>query len=59
MPARAPVIDPAPWSWPPPWLRQWQRADLHGDVVAGLVVAVMLVPQSLAYAMLEIGRAHV
>ncbi|WP_298013753.1 SulP family inorganic anion transporter [uncultured Aquabacterium sp.] len=52
MPARAPVIDPAPWSWPPPWLRQWQRADLHGDVVAGLVVAVMLVPQSLAYAML-------
>lgn len=52
MQAHAPVTDPAPWSWPPPWVRQWQRADLHGDVVAGLVVAVMLVPQSLAYAML-------
>ncbi len=42
----------APWSWPAPWVRHWQRDSLHGDLTAGLVVAVMLVPQSLAYAML-------
>lgn len=42
----------APWAFPPPWVRQWQRAWLTGDLTAGLVVAVMLVPQSLAYAML-------
>ena len=37
---------------PPVWWRRWQRSDLPGDLSAGLVVAVMLVPQSLAYAML-------
>lgn len=42
----------APWAWPAPWMRQWQRAWLHGDLSAGVVVAVMLVPQSLAYATL-------
>lgn len=41
-----------PWSMPPPWLKQWQRGFLAGDLSAGVVVAVMLVPQSLAYAML-------
>ncbi|MBI5924131.1 MAG: SulP family inorganic anion transporter [Aquabacterium sp.] len=41
-----------PWAWPAPWMRQWRREWLHGDLTAGLVVAVMLVPQSLAYAML-------
>ncbi len=41
-----------PWTFPPPWLRQWERGWLSGDVTAGAVVAIMLVPQSLAYAML-------
>ena len=45
-------IDHAPWAWPPIWWRRWSRADAPGDATAGLVVAVMLVPQSLAYAML-------
>ena len=34
------------------WLRGYQRASLRGDVAAGLTVAVMLVPQAMAYAML-------
>jgi len=34
------------------WLRRYQRRDLGGDVTAGIVVAVMLVPQGMAYAML-------
>lgn len=34
------------------WLRGYQRSDLLGDVVAGLTVAVMLIPQGMAYAML-------
>ena len=34
------------------WLRHYKRADLRGDLSAGLVVAIMLVPQGMAYAML-------
>jgi sulfate permease, SulP family len=34
------------------WLRRYRRADLGGDVSAGVTVAVMLVPQGMAYAML-------
>lgn len=34
------------------WLPNYRRADLSGDVIAGLTVAVMLVPQSMAYALL-------
>jgi len=34
------------------WLRRYDRRDLGGDVTAGIVVAVMLVPQGMAYAML-------
>ena len=34
------------------WLRRYRRSDLSGDLLAGLVVAVMLVPQAMAYAML-------
>ena len=35
------------------WLRSYdRRADLPGDVSAGLTVAVMLIPQAMAYAML-------
>ena len=49
----------APWSMPPPWVRAWSRAFLGSDLTAGLVVAVMLVPQSLAYAMLAGLPPHV
>lgn len=38
-----PVID---------WLRDYRKANLRGDLAAGLTVAVMLVPQAMAYAML-------
>ena len=34
------------------WLRGYRRADLRGDLTAGLTVGVMLVPQAMAYAML-------
>ena len=34
------------------WLRQYQRADFPGDFIAGLTVATMLIPQSMAYALL-------
>lgn len=34
------------------WLGSYRRAELPGDVIAGLVVAIMLVPQGMAYAML-------
>lgn len=36
----------------PTWLKHYQRSWLSGDLIAGLIVTVMLVPQSLAYAML-------
>jgi SulP family sulfate permease len=40
-------------SWPvASWLRGYERGDLQRDVVAGLTVAVLLVPQGLAYAAL-------
>jgi SulP family sulfate permease len=34
------------------WIRNYRREDLMGDVNAGLTVAVMLIPQGMAYAML-------
>jgi SulP family sulfate permease len=34
------------------WLRSYKRSDLRPDLIAGLTVAVMLVPQGMAYAML-------
>lgn len=34
------------------WLRHYRMAWLSGDLVAGLVTAVMIIPQSMAYAML-------
>jgi SulP family sulfate permease len=36
----------------PAWLTGYRRDQLTGDLSAGLIVTVMLVPQSLAYAML-------
>lgn len=34
------------------WLKGYRRQDLSGDLAAGLTVAVMLIPQGMAYAML-------
>jgi SulP family sulfate permease len=34
------------------WLVHYQRSDLTGDMMAGVIVTIMLVPQSMAYAML-------
>jgi len=34
------------------WLQHYKQTDLTGDLSAGLVVAIMLVPQGMAYAML-------
>ncbi len=34
------------------WLRSYQLRDVKGDITAGVIVAIMLVPQSMAYAML-------
>ncbi|MDA0368376.1 MAG: sulfate permease [Proteobacteria bacterium] len=34
------------------WLPRYAKADLPGDMIAGGIVAVMLVPQAMAYAML-------
>ena len=37
---------------PAAWLRRYDRRDLGADLGAGLTVAVMLVPQGMAYALL-------
>ncbi|MCP4934042.1 MAG: solute carrier 26 family protein [bacterium] len=34
------------------WGKNYKREDLSGDMMAGMVVAIMLMPQSMAYAML-------
>lgn len=34
------------------WLWHYSPADLPGDVIAGVIAAIMLVPQSMAYALL-------
>ena len=34
------------------WLQTYRRGDLPHDIVAGLTVATMLIPQSMAYALL-------
>ena len=34
------------------WMRHYSRDDLIGDLIAGLIVAIMLVPQGMAYALL-------
>jgi SulP family sulfate permease len=38
--------------WLPEWLRHYQRAWFAGVLTAGIIVTVMLIPQSLAYALL-------
>jgi SulP family sulfate permease len=34
------------------WLLHYRRQDLAGDLLAGVIVAIMLVPQGMAYALL-------
>lgn len=34
------------------WVRQYRWQDLSGDMMAGVVVTIMLVPQAMAYALL-------
>ncbi|MEX0758738.1 MAG: SulP family inorganic anion transporter, partial [Tistlia sp.] len=34
------------------WLRDYRRSDLTSDLLAGVIVTIMLIPQSLAYALL-------
>lgn len=36
----------------PGWMRDYRRADISGDVIAGLIVTILLVPQALAFAAL-------
>lgn len=36
----------------PRWVREYKTADLRQDVTAGLTVAVLLIPQAMAYALL-------
>jgi len=47
---RAPALERLLPVWG--WLRRYKRADLSADLLAGLIVAVMLVPQAMAYALL-------
>lgn len=34
------------------WIRNYDRRDLQGDLIAGLIVAMMFIPQGMAYAVL-------
>lgn len=34
------------------WLKSYQKTDFQGDLIAGLTVGIMLIPQGMAYAML-------
>ena len=36
----------------PDWLSRYPRQHLSDDVVAGLVVGILVIPQSLGYALL-------
>jgi SulP family sulfate permease len=36
----------------PSWIQQYSRPKLGADVAAGLIVAILVIPQSLAYALL-------
>lgn len=39
-------------NWAPEWLLSYRRGFLQGDASAGIIVTIMLIPQSLAYALL-------
>jgi len=34
------------------WLKSYSKEDLNGDIFAGIITAILLVPQGIAYAML-------
>jgi SulP family sulfate permease len=34
------------------WIKNYKRSDLNGDLVAGITVAMMLIPQAMSYALL-------
>jgi len=34
------------------WMRRYDRTALNGDALAAVIVTIMLIPQSLAYALL-------
>jgi SulP family sulfate permease len=36
----------------PPWIRHYPRRHLRADILAGVIVTVLVIPQSLAYALL-------
>lgn len=36
----------------PVWFRNYKREWIYGDFIAGIIVTIMLIPQSLAYALL-------
>ncbi len=36
----------------PDWLKKYKKEQLNGDIIAGVIVAVVLVPQAMAYGML-------
>jgi len=38
--------------FPPYWLKHYKKDQLSGDIIAGIIVAVVLVPQAMAYGML-------
>lgn len=46
-------------AWLPRWLAAYDRGQAAQDLVAGIVVTILLVPQSLAYAMLAGLPPHV
>lgn len=41
------------------WLPNYRKSDLSGDLIAGLTVAMMLIPQAMSYAMLAGLPAHI
>ena len=45
-------LDPGRWLPPLDWLRSYNRTALIADSLAAVIVTVMLIPQSLAYALL-------
>lgn len=51
MPSRAPSRAPRP-PRPAPWWKGYRGVDLVADLLAGSVIAALLVPQAMAYAML-------
>lgn len=36
----------------PNWIKNYQKSDLNPDIIAGLIVGVVVIPQSLGYALL-------